>query len=357
MERLADNIKIGGGDDPFDKRGGDGEVVADEYGNTSRNAIDLVVSSKNGITYSNNQGYKLCCGPFYFILLTSCSFHFPVIGYDLVRMLHTGVFRVSSTTFFACFNIGQAFIVFGMVTSNNAFFVSLLIHVKPSVTSLSSAKSIIVMLCCVAMVEVEIFTLGDGSMLAVQASVDNIYTYFGGLTGLLFVYFVFNGLAGYNACKNSFGQLQGSMVELIILTTSSWVPGKSEKEMEFKEKILRWGIATFALTSWVAGGEIMPSEAVGRAVEQDFLTGEEAEVMKASNFHVCNPLLWMVPEYEKFVKNDMKMQHVEDLVLSMRSGVGGVMTLVSNYGQPPLPVTHLMSFLVKMVCMVYFTFI
>jgi hypothetical protein len=114
--------------------------------------------------------------------------------------------------------------------------------------------------------------------------------------------------------------------------------------------MLRWGIATFALTAWTAGGDIQPKEAVERALEQDFLTPQEAEAMKSSDYHCCCPLLWMLPEYEKFIHNDMKMSHVESLVLKMRMGVGNTLTLVSSFGQPPLPISHLMSFLVKMVC-------
>jgi hypothetical protein len=60
------------------------------------------------------------------------------------------------------------------------------------------------------------------------------------MTGLLFVYYIFNGLSGYNSCKGEFGSFQGGLIELIVLTTT-WVPGKEGERMEFKEKV--WGPA------------------------------------------------------------------------------------------------------------------
>jgi hypothetical protein len=47
------------GDDPFEKRDVDEKDIADQYGNVKRSAIDLVVSTKSGVTYSNDQGEGL----------------------------------------------------------------------------------------------------------------------------------------------------------------------------------------------------------------------------------------------------------------------------------------------------------
>jgi hypothetical protein len=273
---------------------------ADEYGGKERKADDLVVTTRAGVTYSNDQ----------------------VIGYDLVSLLRGGVFFVSSSTFFKCYSLTQALIIM--------------------------AITFVVSFACFVMVEIEIFTVGDGSMMTVASAVGLIYTYFGGLTALLFVYFVFTSLGGYNTVKNDhFGLLSGGMVNLIILTCS-WLPSKEKEFMDFKERIVRWGLAAFALTAWVASGNLSRSEAVGRAVEFDFLTGSEAEAMKESDFHPASPVMWMVPAYEKMIKSDFKMDEVAHIVLQLKAGVCSTLNDVSSYTQAPLPLIHLMSALVKL---------
>ena len=113
----------------------------------------------------------------------------------------------------------------------------------------------IVVLAIWALAHTSLLVIGDGSLNVLAGRITGIQNFFGGLTGFLFSYFVFEGLRGYNAVKGpALGGLLGGLVNLLFLT-NTWVPGLADgsTELEFKMTILRWGMAVYGMLCYVAG--------------------------------------------------------------------------------------------------------
>lgn len=181
-----------------------------------------------------------------------------------------------------------------------------------------------------------------------------IFGYFGGLSGFLFGFFIFDNLGTFTTVKNSYlGGFWGSFQELMILT-SVWFPETDDKTKKFKDTIVRWGLATFAMMCGSADPDCSEEECVESCVARGLLTQEEASMVSKMGSNSVIPLLWMFEAYETNLTekrgNDFKTHTIETKILGMRSGVGGVLTAVSSFGLTPLPLVHLMSALVKMVC-------
>ena len=258
---------------------------------------------RSGVTYANGQ----------------------VIGYDITAILRGGVFRVGSPTFFRPFVLMQAMLVVAF-----AFLTAFI---------------------CYLMAELGMLTIGDGSLTELQAKISEIHNFFGGLTGFLFAYFVFTQLSDYNTIKGvHLGDFTGAAINLVFLT-NRWVPGNAvgSKELAFKETVLRWIMAVYALTCYVASDtpKMAPAEALAKVVEKKYLTAKEAAAVAEAGHNVCAPLFWIPPAYESMLASDARVAKATGYVLSMRRGVGGVLTAVSSYGQFPLPLVHLMSAFVK----------
>ena len=172
-------------------------------------------------------------------------------------------------------------------------------------------------------------------------------------SGFLFGFFIFDNLGTFLTVKNSYlGGFWGGFQELMALT-GVWFPETDAKTTEFKKTIIRWGLATFALMCGAADPDCSEEESTGNAVRRGLLTTEEAELVTKMGGNAVVPLLWMFDVYEKNLAPKpgaaFKVNKIEDKILAMRGGVGGVLTAISSFGLTPLPLVHLMSALVKMV--------
>lgn len=181
---------------------------------------------------------------------------------------------------------------------------------------------------------------------------DAIFGYFGGLSGFLFGFFIFDNLGTFTTVKNSYlGGFWGAFQDLMVLT-SVWFPQSDSKTKLFKDTIVRWGLATLALMCGSADPDCSEEECVDSCVARGLLTQDEADMVSKMGSNAVVPLLWMFEAYSINLENirgsDFKAHSIETKILAMRGGVGGVLTAVSSYGLTPLPLVHLMSALVKM---------
>lgn len=189
----------------------------------------------------------------------------------------------------------------------------------------------------------------DASLVGQSAT---IFAYFSGLSGFLFGFFVFDALGTYaNVKNNCIGGFMGAFADL-CLVTSAWLPGTDKKTVEFKETVVRWGMACFWLTCGAADVDVSEDQNVERCVAKELLTKKEAEMIKQMGSNSVVPLLWILDSYEpvlaKLPSPTVKGGSVELWVMNMRSGMGGALVAVSSAGLAPLPLVHLMSLLVKL---------
>jgi hypothetical protein len=173
------------------------------------------------------------------------------------------------------------------------------------------------------------------------------------LSGFLFGFFIFDNLGTFTTVKNNYlGGFWGAFQELMILT-SVYFPETDSKTKNFKDTIVRWGLATLALMCGAADPDCSEEEYVESCVARGLLTQEEAGMVSKMGSNAVVPLLWMFEAFEVNLQGkraaDFKSHTIESKILGMRSGVGGVLTAVSSFGLTPLPLVHLMSALVKIV--------
>lgn len=245
-----------------------------------------------------------------------------VDGYKLESVLRMGFFRIKAPVFADPFVKVQTLFVLLMVFVIATFF---------TITHKTNVM------------HVDATLVGQSS---------NIFGYFGGLSGFLFGFFIFDNLGTFLTVKNSYlGGFWGGFQELMALT-GVWFPETDAKTTEFKKTIIRWGLATFALMCGAADPDCSEEESTGNAVRRGLLTTEEAELVTKMGGNAVVPLLWMFDVYEKNLAPKpgaaFKVNKIEDKILAMRGGVGGVLTAISSFGLTPLPLVHLMSALVKM---------
>jgi len=181
----------------------------------------------------------------------------------------------------------------------------------------------------------------------------NIFNYFGGLSGFLFGFFIFDNLGTFMTVKNNYlGGFWGGFQELMALT-STWFPESDAKTQQFKLTIVRWGLASLALMCGSADTECSEEAYTESAVRRGLLTPEEAAQVTQMGGNAVVPLLWMFEVFETNLQGkrgvEFKVNKIEDKILAMRGGIGNVLTAVSSFGLTPLPLVHLMSALVKMV--------
>ena len=246
-----------------------------------------------------------------------------VDGYNLESVLRMGFFRVKAPVFSDSFVKTQTVFILLMVGMIATFFV---------ITHNAGVMHV------------------DANLVGQSA---NIFGYFGGLSGFLFGFFIFDNLGTFNTVKNSYlGGFWGGFSELMILT-SVWFPGTDAKTQQFKLTVVRWSLATLALMCGSADPDCSEEASTESAVRRGLLTPEEAAQVTQMGGNAVVPLLWMFDVYETNLAGkrgqDFKVNKVEDKILAMRGGVGGVLTAVSSFGLTPLPLVHLMSALVKMV--------
>jgi hypothetical protein len=174
--------------------------IADEFAGTYDNLVDEieVVHLKSGVSLADNK----------------------VIGYDMVRLLRGGLFQVSTPTFTKPFVIMQALLVL--------------------------SSTLITMGFCLVLEQMEHFKIGDGALLATQASVTSVHTYFGGFLGFFFGYFVFDSLAASNGTKLQLSNFLGAVVSIVYLS-HSFCPGAAGRDLEIKQTALRWAMATYSM--------------------------------------------------------------------------------------------------------------
>ena len=148
------------------------------------------------------------------------------------------------------------------------------------------------------------------------------------------------------------------------------------------------GLATYGLT-WIAasGTKSLAEGGLEELVARQLLTEEEARRIAAvrPEPQVTTPLFWVLSAYTERIANDpalngsekvknktkdgdsggakldaakggrlggsrgaaKKLERVTDAVLKMRTGAMDTLTAVSSFGQQPLPLVALMSFLIK----------
>ena len=189
----------------------------------------------------------------------------------------------------------------------------------------------------------------DASIVAQAA---NVFSYFSGLSSLLFGYFVFNQLEAFWAVKT--GSLDGFLTALsdLVCLASVWFPSSTDQStVAFKQTLIRWGLAAFALMCGTASPEGSASEATARCVARGLLSAPEASLVVQHSHDAVTPLLWMHAALEAQLVGtpgeSFKRDKAQEKVLAMRTHLGGVLTAVSPFGNQPLPLVHLMSALVK----------
>lgn len=243
-------------------------------------------------------------------------------SYNMESVLRLGYFRVKVPVFRHPFVVRQTILVFGMTWMWCFFF--MLMH-----------KSNVMLI---------------DKVLVGQAA--NIFGYFGGMSGFLFGFFVFSRLGAFISVKNNaLGGFWGNFQDLTALV-GIWWPQTDSQTQEFKQTIVRWGMAAFNLLCGVADPDVTVEESIDECIQRNLLTSEEAAQVRASPACLPNiPLLWMMGVFEENLKgmraSDWKMDKLENKVLGMRGSVSGTLGAVSNFGQLPLPLVHLMSALIK----------
>lgn len=149
-----------------------------------------------------------------------------------------------------------------------------------------------------------------------------------------------------------------------------WAPGRSGDDLELKQTVLRWGMATFALVCFTASATVDPKEviqrgksslsvcaalseaeslyfgcsqgcvpycrccflfscrvlrvlrvcvcvcfqAVARTLELGYLTDDEAATVAEAGYAPLAPLLWLLPLLEHRLDNDAHLIKATDLV-------------------------------------------
>jgi len=234
-------------------------------------------------------------------------------------------------------------------------------HVHAPVFEHLFVKSQILALCIFVGVLALFLVIMDGYELmtidpALVSSSAEVFNYFSGLSAFIFGFFVFAQLGSFLSIKNDMvGGFWGAFQDLSSLT-GAWLPGTDTKTKAIKETIVRWGLASFALMCGEANPEVPDAKTnVERAVQRSLLTKQEAAQVLEAGGNPAVPLIWMLDIYETSLHGkpgaDFKVNKAEDKILLMRSGVGNTLTAVSSYGLLPLPLVHLMSALVKLVCL------
>lgn len=244
-----------------------------------------------------------------------------ISNYKLDEVLHNGFFKVKAPAFSHPYVAWQVFLVTCLV--------------------------VIVGGICIVMHKTGFMVVDDG--LVAQSSA--IFGYFAGLSSFLFGFFVFDQLGVFVTVKNVYvGGYMASFSELMFLT-SSWLDSNDPKTQLFKETVVRWGMATFALMCGNADPESSDEDDIKLCEARGLLTAEEAAVVRKANARTITPLLWMLDCYETNLAglpgSDFKVHKAENKINGMRGAVGSVLNAVGNWGQTPLPLVHLMSALVK----------
>lgn len=285
-----------------DRRGSGIRVSGDVSSMAQLSSIKI--TQKRGVTFADGQ----------------------VIGYNIVSILRSGVFATSSPTFGKPFIMVQAFVVLLLAVATVGG--------------------------CVALERAEHFKIGDGALAATQSSVTTLHGYFGGMLGFIFGYFVFNQLGACNATKKCLSNFLGALLHMVILGNNwfkSIEPGSTD--VEVKTQVIRWGMISYVMVCDMGAGR-SAEQAADLAMEKGYLTPEEYAVMAELGFRPDMPLLWIIPLMQESIVDvgglDGRLDKVENLVLAMRGGIGGVLTNVSSFGQPSYPLIVLMSALVKL---------
>lgn len=243
-------------------------------------------------------------------------------GYQLDRLLRGGFFKVRAPVFSHPFVRIQALVVF-------------LLTVFVAGTLITTHNTG--------------FMLIDSNLVGQSAA---IFDYFSGLSSFLFGFFVFDQLGNFLTIKGSYlGGFWGGFADVSNLM-AVWFPETDEKTAEFKDTIIRYGLASYALMCGSASGELPSEQAnVDEAVARQLLTPQEGELVAQMGYNAAVPLLWMLPLFSSNLAGHrgegFKLGKIEDKIINMRSGVGGVLTAISSFGLTPLPLVHLMSALVK----------
>lgn len=216
----------------------------------------------------------------------------------------------------------------------------------------------LVVLALVAITATVMVSLHNSQIMVLDSTIvgqsADIFGYFGGLSGFLFGFFVFDNLATYVNLKNNvLGGFWGAFQDTMSLT-GAWIPETDEKSMQFKETIVRWGLAALALMTTSAAGDYTPEQGVEEAMRRGLLTADEAELVRRTGYFPQTTLICMLGAFETKLANssvraDIKINKIEDKINTMRGCIGGVLDTVSAWGLTPLPLVHLMSALVKIV--------
>mmetsp|Transcript_31214 Transcript_31214/g.62384 ORF Transcript_31214/g.62384 Transcript_31214/m.62384 type:complete len:406 (+) Transcript_31214:97-1314(+) len=275
--------------------------IADQYNYDNLVDDHEVIHLKNGVILADNK----------------------VIGYDIVRLLRGGVFRVASPTFTKTFVIMQSLLVVAGAAGTLAL--------------------------CLMLERMEHFDIGDGSLLATQTSVTAVHSYFGGFLGFVFGYFVFDSLGACNATKAQLAMFLNGIVSIIYLS-HGYCPGADGKDLKIKQTALRWAMATYSMMCYLAN-DASPEDSATKTLAKGYLTQEEFEVLREVDFKPEAPLVWMIPLYTERLNSPARVDGIENFVLTARAGVGNVLTNVSSFGQPPYVLIVLMSALVKLQLM------
>jgi len=247
-----------------------------------------------------------------------------VNGYSIEGVLRGGFFKIKAPVFNEPFVLLQVIFVLIMTVVVAATFI-ILDHTKT----------------------VEM----DSNLVGQSAS---IFSYFGGMSGFLFGFFIFDQLSTFVTVKGTYlGNFWGSFSELSFLT-SVWFPEADKKTQEFKSTLVRWGMASFSLMCMGADSDTFTSaKSIDVCVRRGLLTSEEAKAVTAVDGNAMIPLMWMFDVFEVNLKGhpgaDMKIAKIEDKILGMRANISNISTAVSSFGLTPLPLIHLMSALVKAV--------
>ena len=183
-----------------------------------------------------------------------------------------------------------------------------------------------------------------------QAS--NLFSYFTGLSGFLFGFFIFNGLGGYNTIKNNYlGGFWGGAQNLMVLVPTFF---PEPEHAELRETIIRWTMASFTLMCGLVTDGLSYEKLMDLLEKRNLLTIDETQMMNGYHGNPNVPLMWaMMSLKAQIYKYDLPGPHhkgvaLEKTLLAMRGSIGGVLTACSTFGQTPLPLVHLMSALVKM---------
>jgi hypothetical protein len=244
-----------------------------------------------------------------------------VDGYSLERVLRLGFFRIKAPVFSDSF------------VKMQTLFVVLMVFLTAS-SMIALHKSGIMLI--------------GGALVGISAS---IFDYYGGLSGFLFGFFVFDNLGTFvNLKNNQLGGFWGAFQDVMTLL-GAWFPETDDKTKLLKFTIVRWGLAALALMAGTAGGDMSEAENIADAQRRKLLTAEEAAQVTTLGGMPIAPLVWMFNVLESNLKDkrggDIKINKIEDKIINMRGGIGGVLVSTSSFGLTPFPLVHMMSALVK----------